>query len=209
MEHKDLVVFPDHFDPSQVMGERVPPLIIVGFDQEKVASVVSQKAEEMPGRIRRINRDLTGERCLREIKGIKIRSRQCYIFLQGFIVFDPPLDSRSKEHGSKALYYAVCEEEGLLLQLLPANCLTSPHDHRLSRWIESYLLLAGSAVLHTDESHYLLEETSPTIDPWVGHQLCTADQPALTLLRIEGDRNWFKLWLSGKGHEFRKSIKDT
>ncbi len=131
--------------------------------------------------------------------------------------FTPPLESMSKEQGSQAIYYAAHKEEGLLLQGLPTNCVTSSHDHEHVGWAERNSLLAGKAELCTYERQhqlihqYQLTEASPVgpvINSDVLHRTRTpTNQPSLIVIEIKGDHGWFEKWKARKGHRFRQFPK--
>ncbi|OGZ17928.1 MAG: hypothetical protein A2Z78_01845 [Candidatus Nealsonbacteria bacterium RBG_13_36_15] len=129
--------------------------------------------------------------------------------------FTPPLESRSKERGSQAVYFAAHEKEGLLVQGIPAGCKTSIHDHVPSGWIEEVFLLKGAAELLTCENGcqvttFQLTSASPigpTVKPNIIHQTRTTIQPALIVIKIRGDDQWFERWISKKGHRYRQFPK--
>ena len=186
------------------------PILIGSFNQQEVGEAIIQKAigaftwgsperEYLPGFPK-------GESHFEIIRVEFLERRDYWLALQDFIVFHPPLVSQSKDRGSEAIYYAAQKKEGLLVQYLRKYSKTSSHDHLDRGWIESYNLLAGSAVLDTDEDQYLLEEVSPVIGAEVGHQLRTTNHPALTLITIKGDRDWFEVWKAGQGHRYRPLI---
>ncbi len=197
MKGQDIVIFPDDYLPVQKWDsetEREYPTLIGGFDEHRVEETIRQKSTEML----KIGR----ESHFRMIR-LHFGERQYYLALQGFLVFDPPLQSRSQKQGSKALYYAANKKRGLLLQYLSPYSPTSSHDH--TSWTEDFHLLAGDATLRTNNNqNSLLAGSAPTIKPEVVHQILTENQPSLILLEIKGDPNWFEKWLTGEGHRFKK-----
>lgn len=185
------------------------PILIGGFNPKKVGEAITQKTIEAFIWKSSEREDLPafpeGESHFKIIE-LDFLGRPYYLAFQGFLVFDPPVESLSKDEGSKAIYYAAQRKEGLLVQYLPEYSETSTHDHVVRKWTELYRLLAGSAVLYTDEGQYLLEEVNPIVRPEVGHQLRTTNHPALTLIKIEGDPKWLDIWERGEGHQFRSLI---
>jgi hypothetical protein len=212
MRRRGVVIFPDHFLSSQEWQprtEKYPPKIIVGFDEHRVGDSIRQEIIRMLKEKREKSKipSPKGERRFKIIQ-LDFDGRNCCVVLQGeeFLVFDPPIESRSKTRGSRALYYAAHEKLGLLLQWLPPYCPTSSHDHERERWVEKNFLLAGKADLQTSQGTYSLtaaHPVGPTIAPNVVHKTVAGNQPSLIVIRIEGDRDWFRKWLTGRGHDFK------
>lgn len=196
---RELVIFPDHYFPSE---DKRYPLLIVGSDRGEIGRAVAQKIIERFSQNRKEKKYLSPQgKCHFRVIRLRLAGRQYFVVLEGFLVFDPPIQSRSQKQGSKALYYAAHKEEGLLLQYLPPRSQTSSHDHEIYEWREHYHLLAGEATLRTSEE--LKEDNLVTVAPEVIHQVLTTDQPSLTLIEIKGDPNWFDKWLTGEGHTFK------
>ncbi|HDZ54545.1 MAG TPA: hypothetical protein ENI19_02190 [Candidatus Nealsonbacteria bacterium] len=206
---KDPVIWPDGFLPIQGWDQRIQirlPVAIGSFDEIRVAQAMSQKTIEMMTN--------SGSQLLFKKIKIEIRERTYWLALQiepqGFIIFDPPLESRSKKQKSNAVYYAASEKWGLLVQYIPPDSRTSSHDHSKSRWIETNHPLIGGAKLCTSENRQqqltyhltMANPISPVITPRVIHQISTDDQPLLNIIEITGDPDWFKKWKNGGGHTF-------
>lgn len=212
MKRRNVVIFPNYFLPAEewpLKTEEYQPMIIVCVDQGTAGSFIHQEFIEMLEENKKKSKKSpspTGE-IYHKVISLDFDGRNYIIFLHpNFMVFDPPLESRSKVKGSRALYYAAHEELGLLLQWLPPYCPTSSHNHGTERWVEKNFLLAGKADLQTNQGRYPLTTTNrvgPTISPDIIHQTLTGNRPSLIVIRIEGDRNWFKKWLTGKGHNFK------
>jgi len=217
---EELFIFPDHFLPIQEWDPeklRDYPVIIGGFDQQKVIEAITQKTmdaltwrnpkrEDLPkfpmggSHFKIISLDFSG----RISRLFPWSRRTLWLALHGFLVFNPPIESKSKERGSDAVYYGAHKKMRLLLQCLRRK--TSFHRHIKVRWIEIFRLLVGKAKLQTSEGQYLLEKNNPIIiKPEVFHQ-ATALSPSLILIEIQGDDDWLEKWLAGEGHEFEPLI---
>lgn len=207
---KDPVIWPDDFLPIQGWDQKMQirlPVVIGSFDERRVTQGISQKTIEMM-----IN---SGSQILFEKIEIEIWERPYWLALQtepqGFTIFDPPLESRSKKQKSNAVYPAANEEWGLLVQYLFPYSQTSSHTHEESGWMETNHPLNGEAKLRTcSNPHQLLTHPltmaypiSPVITPEVIHQIFTDDQPLLNIIEIIGDPDWFRKWKNGEGHTFK------
>ncbi len=111
----------------------------------------------------------------------------CCVMHRDLYFYHPPLSAKSS--GSKAIYYArsMVKMDGLLLQYLPPQTITSKHYHTAK--IETYHNLEGRCLIEVDGEDILLEQSSHKIPPNVVHQVRTEDDASLTLLEIIGDPN--------------------
>lgn len=110
-----------------------------------------------------------------------------YLVLQGFKNMDED-GSRPRKavsNGSNAMYLAkgVVKSNGLLLQYLPPNSVTSIHYH--VHTVERFHLLAGSAEVMTWQGPVAFPaDRTIKIDPFVVHQVRTGAQDSLILLEM-------------------------
>jgi len=109
----------------------------------------------------------------------------CCVMHRDLYFYDPPLSAKSP--GSKAVYYARSRVKinGLLLQHLPPQTITSRHYHEAKT--ETYYNLEGRCLIEVDGEDILLDKCSYEIPPNVVHQVRTEDCASLTLLEIIGD----------------------
>lgn len=219
VERQRVVVFPDHFLPVEEwdLAKLIKyPTVICSSNPKLFSDAIGEKTRQLIQWSKKASKGKRfpapkGECDFKIIRLDNLWESDLFVALQGFLVFDPPLESRSKKQGSSALYWAANKEKGLLLQFLPVHCITSTHNHELSNWNESYYLLAGMTELRTCENRhhlrYQLTEASPIVPilkPDVIHQISTTSQPSLILIQITGDPNWFDRWLTGEGHTFKQ-----
>ena len=111
MQGQDIVIFPDDYLPVQKWDsetKREYPTLIGGFDEHRIEETIRRKSVEM--------RKIGSEGHFRIIQ-LHFEGRQYYLALQGFLVFDPPLQSRSQKQGSKALYYAANKKGGVVTSI--------------------------------------------------------------------------------------------
>jgi mannose-6-phosphate isomerase-like protein (cupin superfamily) len=110
-----------------------------------------------------------------------------YLVLQGFKNMDED-GSRPRKafsSGSSATYLAkgLTKSNGLLLQYLPPNSVTSIHYHLET--IEHFHLLAGSAEVMTWKGPVAFPaDRTIKIDPFTVHQVRTGEQGSIILLEM-------------------------
>lgn len=186
------------------------PFLIGGFDLQKVAKAVSQKMLELFQRKtqkRKGKYPVPKGECHFRIFQLDFLEGKFYLVLQDFNSLEQPVESKSKEMGSQAIYYGASERAGVLIQYLPPHSQTSSHNHEQVGWIERYYLIAGEARLRTCKGQSLLNTInpiSPIIESQVIHQVVTDSEPSLIAIEIKGDQDWFNKWQRGQGHCFKE-----
>jgi mannose-6-phosphate isomerase-like protein (cupin superfamily) len=104
----------------------------------------------------------------------------CCVAHNDLFFYDNP--RKAKSPGSKALYLARSRDkfDGLLLQYMPPDSITSKHYHE--KRLETYYNLEGKCLLNIDGKDHVLEKSVVAIRPGQVHQVRTLREPALTLL---------------------------
>ena len=216
----DPVTFPNSFILLQQGSNKEKqgscPVAIGSFDEQKVADAMCQKIRELIMDPKEISPREYLELKESHFKLIRIETeaRQYCLALQvkpqGFTIFDPPIESGSKEQGSQAIYYAAHEEWGLLVQYIFPHSQTSSHNHEESGWTETNHPLNGRAKLHTCKDQHQLTypltmaiPISPVIPPKTIHQIYTEEHSLLNVIEITGDEHWLERWLRKEGHTFK------